>query len=79
MKELALLCGLLSGVFGVISALAFLSGSRAMPWDLQTWKGQTQPEIDFRAKAQRRNRAGLFTLATAFIFSAVSAIASYYS
>lgn len=78
MKEVAFLCGLLSGLCGVASAIAFLKGSKAMPWDMQTWSGQTEFEKTFRASADRWNKAGIVCLLAAFVLSAAAALASYY-
>lgn len=78
MKEVALICGLLAGLLGVISGVAFLNGSKAMPWDLQSYKSQTEPERAFRATAQWWNRLGVFALMAAFALSAASSLASYY-
>jgi len=78
-KEFALICGLLSGLSGVLSALAFLKGSKIMPWEMQTWKASTEPEMAFRATAQRWNRIGLASLFLAFVFSAAASVAGYYA
>jgi len=78
-KELALICGLLSGVIGVGSAIAFLKGSKGMPWDMQTWSGETEAEKAFQANAERWNRIGLVCLIVAFGLSALAAIAGYFS
>jgi hypothetical protein len=53
MKEMALICGLCSGIFGLASALALMRAGKAMPWDMQTWKGQSEAENAFRKNAQR--------------------------
>jgi hypothetical protein len=79
MKEVALVFGLLSGAFGVGSALAFLKGTEGVPWSIQTWKGETPAEQAVRAGAARWNKIGVYTLLTAFTFSAASAVASYLS
>jgi hypothetical protein len=74
-----LICGLLSGAMGVISALAFLKGSEAMPWDIQTWDGESDKEKAFQSAAKRWNRVGLAALGIAFILSAAGSVAAYYS
>lgn len=79
MKETALIFGLLSGAFGVASALAFLKGTSTVPWSMQTWKGETAAEQTIRDKAARSNKVGVYTLLAALICSAASTIASYIS
>ncbi|MGX9431412.1 MULTISPECIES: hypothetical protein [Bradyrhizobium] len=79
MKEIALVFGLLSGAFGVGSALAFLKGTATVPWSLQTWSGETPAEQAIRAEAARWNKVGVYTLLGAFAFSAASTIASYFA
>jgi hypothetical protein len=78
-KEVALICGLISGLSGVVSALAFLRGSVPMPREMESWDGETDPEKAFRTAAQWWNRAGQIALLLAFVFSVASSIASYYS
>lgn len=79
MKEIALICGFLSGVLGLFSALALMRASKVMPWDMQTYKGQSEAEKAFRATAQWWNRLGLGCLLAAFVLSTAAAIASYWS
>ena len=64
MKEIALLCGLLSGSSGVFSAIAFMRGSVQVPW-VQTWSGQTPAEQAVLLTADRHALwlAGLVRLA----------------
>ena len=41
MKIIALVCGLLSGVIGVLAAFSFLKGSKPMPWTCSpTWRSE---------------------------------------
>lgn len=79
MKEIALVAGLLSGLTGVGSAIAFLKGSKVMPWDIQSWSGETEAEKTFRARGTRWNQIGLGCLTAAFALSALAAVAGYYS
>jgi hypothetical protein len=79
MKEVALVLGLISGAFGVGSALAFLKGTAMVPWSMQTWKGETPAEQAIRDRAARWNKVGVYTLLAAFVFSAASTIASYFT
>jgi hypothetical protein len=79
MKEAALVFGLLSGLMGVGSAIAFLKGNTTVPWSMQTWKGQTPAEQTFRTTAVWWNKVGIFTLLAAFLFSVASTIASYFA
>jgi hypothetical protein len=79
MKEIALMCGLLSGGFGAASALAFLKGSKVMPWDMQSYKGQTEAEKAFRDAAQSWQKLGLIWLVVAFLLSMGASVAGYFT
>jgi hypothetical protein len=79
MKEIALICGLLTGGLGLSSALALMRASKVMPWDMQSYKGQSEPEKAFRTTAQWWNRIGLWCLLAAFVFSTAATAASYWS
>jgi hypothetical protein len=76
-KIIALVCGLLSGVLGALAALAFLKGSKPIPWDLQSYAGSSEAEKKFQALALRWNKFGVGLLLAAFVFSAGASIASY--
>jgi hypothetical protein len=79
MKVAALIFGLLSGAFGVGSALAFLKGTATVPWSMQTYSGETPAEQAIRARAAWWNKVGIYTLLAAFTFSAAATVASYLS
>jgi cobalamin synthase len=79
MKEAALICGLLSGIFGLLSALALMKGSAVMPWSRQSYSGESEPEQAFRKNAKWWTSIGLIGLFLAFAFSTGAAITSYRS
>jgi hypothetical protein len=79
MKEAALVLGILSGGVGVLSTLALMKGSTPVPWDIQSYKGQSEPEIAHRTLTARWTKIGLVGLFIAFVLSAASAVASYLS
>jgi hypothetical protein len=62
MKVIALVCGLLSGLLGVLAALAFLKGGKPMPWNMQSYKGQTEAEKQFQSIALWWNKLGVMLL-----------------
>jgi hypothetical protein len=76
-KLVALVCGLLSGTLGALAALAFLKGSKPMPSDMQSYKGESEAEKAFRAASLRWNKLGVALLLAAFVVSAAASIASY--
>jgi hypothetical protein len=78
-KEMALVCGLLSASFGLASSGALMKGSAAMPWSLQSYSGESEAEKAFRQSARWWTRAGLIGLFTAFALSAASSVVSYLS
>jgi hypothetical protein len=78
-KEAALALGLLSGLAGILSALALMRGSAPVPWDMQSYSGKSEPEIAHRASTGRWAKIGLGGLFLAFTLSAASAVASYLS
>jgi hypothetical protein len=77
MKEAALVCGLLSGIVGLLSALALMKGSAIMPWSMQSYSGHSEAEQVFRKNAGWWTWLGLAGLFIAFALSTVSAITSY--
>jgi hypothetical protein len=77
MKEIALVLGLLSGLVGVFSAIAFMKGAVVVPWSKQTWGGNTPAEQAVRNSAAWWNKVGIGTLLAAFALSAASSIAGY--
>ena len=79
MKEVALIFGISSGALGFLAALALMKGSAVMPWSMQSFSSESEPEGAFRKKAARWNLAGLIGLTIAFAFSVASAIANYCS
>ncbi len=79
MKEAAFVCGLLSGLLGVFSAVAFLNGATSVPWSQQTWSGETPAEQAIRAKAAQWNKVGIVAMLAAFGLSAVASVAGYLS
>ncbi len=79
MKCAALITALVAALAGFVSALLMIRGTAAVPWDMQSYKGNSDPEIGFRKTTRRYFAAGCILLAAAFAFSAVSAIASYLS
>jgi hypothetical protein len=76
-KIIALVCGLLSGLFGALAALALLKGSKPVPWEIQSSKGQSEAEREFRAAAMRWNKVGVALLVAAFAMSAAASVAGY--
>ena len=78
-KEAALVLGILSGLVGVLATIALMKGSAPVPWEIQSWKGQSEAERAHRASTASWTKAGLAGLVTAFLFSGASAIASYLS
>jgi hypothetical protein len=78
LKIIALVCGLLSGAIGALAALAFLKGSKPMPWDLQSSGGPSDTEKAFRSAALRWNKLGVMLLLLAFVLSAAASLASYF-
>lgn len=79
MKEIALISGLVSGAVGLGSTLALLKGSAVTPWSMQTYKGESEREIKFRADARWWTKAGLVGFFVAFVFSIIATVASYLS
>ena len=77
MKGVALVCGLLSGLFGALAALALLKGGKPVPWAMQSDNGQSEAERAFRAAALRWNKVGVALLVAAFAMSAAASIAGY--
>jgi hypothetical protein len=77
-KIIALVCGLLSGAFGAVAALAFLKGSKPVPWDGQSADSPTGAEKSFRSAALRLNKPGVAMLLAAFALSAAASVASYF-
>lgn len=78
MKEVALICGLSSGFFGLAASLALMKAGKDMPSDMETWKGHSEAEIAFREKAAWWNRIGLVCLFVAFGLAAAAAFTSYW-
>jgi hypothetical protein len=79
MKVVALIAGLLSALAGVVSTLCLMKGAAVVPWEMQTFSGQSDPEKAFREKARLYLRIGHFTLAGAFVLAAAAALAGYLS
>ena len=79
MKELALICGLLSGAFGVGSTVALVKGTAAVPWSMQSWTGESEPEKRFKRAVRCWFIGGMWCLGAAFVLSAISAAAGYLS
>ncbi len=77
MKAVALVCGLLSGLSGMISALAFLWGSKGVPWNMRTWTAETEAERAIEASARWWNKIGLVALLVAFVLSTAASVASF--
>jgi len=78
-KMASLIIALLSGFAGVTSTLCLLKGTATIPWEMQSWSGQSDPEKAFRTRGRRYLLAGLATLALAFVLSAMAAVLSYFS
>ena len=78
MKIIALACGLLSGLFGALAALALLKGGKPLPWEIQSGGAPTEAERAFRSAALRWNKFGVALLVMAFVMSAAASIAGYF-
>ncbi len=50
----------------VFSTLFFYFGSKSMPWELQTWGGDSIEEIEFREGSNRKARVGFILLSIGF-------------
>lgn len=61
-------------VFGVIAAVFFYFGSVTMPWSIQTWGGNSLPEITFQTKKDNMASIGFILLAFNFTFQAFALI-----
>jgi hypothetical protein len=78
LKIIALVCGLLSGGFGALAALAFLKGSKPAPWAVSSVDSPSKAEMTFRAATLRWNKLGVAMLLAAFVLSAAASVASYF-
>lgn len=56
MALLALIVTVASALVGAAAVWTGLNASKAVPWDMQTWKGQSPEEQDFK-EARRRDTA----------------------
>lgn len=79
MKEIALITSLLSAATGVLSTLALIKGTTPVPWGLQSWGGESEPERAFRRRSRRWLVSGLCALAAAFALAAASSVAGYWA
>lgn len=66
---------LLGLIIGVAAAVFFYLGSKTMPWDLQTWGGNSVQEAAFRNGRSSDARMGFMLLALNFSFQAAAIIA----
>jgi hypothetical protein len=79
MKMASLIVALLSALAGVASTLCLMKGTATVPWEMQSWSGQSDPEKAFRRRMRSYFVVGLVTLALAFVLSAAAAVLSYLS
>jgi hypothetical protein len=77
MKMASLIVALVSALTGVASTLCLMKGTTTVPWEMQSWSGQSDLEKAFRRKMRCYFVVGLVTLALAFMLSAVAAALSY--
>jgi hypothetical protein len=50
-----------------LSAIFLWLGSAEMPWAMQTWKGESEPERAFRRRRSRYARTGFLLLASGYV------------
>lgn len=55
----------------VVSAIFFYYGSQPMPWELQTWDGNSVAEIDYKAERLTQAHIGFFLLAAGSILQLI--------
>jgi hypothetical protein len=78
LRIIALVCGLLSGALGALAALAFLKGSKPVPFDVPSAGGPAEAGKTFRTAALRWNKLGVTMLLAAFVLSVAASVAGYF-
>jgi hypothetical protein len=74
---MATFLGLAAAGSGVLSAVLLFYGSQDVPFELQSWGGQTEPETRFRKTRKRLARLGFVFLAGAFVLQSAAMLASH--
>lgn len=77
MREVALATALFAAALGVFASVALVKGTASVPWEMQTWNGESGAENAFRQSVRWWLKTGFVALGSAFVFSAISAIAAY--
>jgi len=61
-------------VLNLIATILLFLGSKETPWEVQTWKGESEPEKAFRKKRSWATRTGFFSLFFGFLLQLIGVI-----
>lgn len=58
----------------LIAAIFLYSGSKSVAWEIQTWDGQSQKEVEFKKDRERYTKAGFGFLAIGFFLQLIGEV-----
>jgi hypothetical protein len=61
-------------ILNLLSAIFLYDGSRARPWEIQTWKGESEAELDFLLKRRRNSNIGFLLLFIGFLLQLIGSV-----
>ena len=75
--SMATILGMAAAVCGVLSAVLLFYGSQDVPFQIQSWNGQSEPEIRFKKTRKHCARLGFVALAGAFPLQFAAMLATH--
>jgi hypothetical protein len=58
-------------IMNLLAAIFLYDGSKVIPWEIRTWKGESEAELDFSCKRRRNSNIGFLLLFFGFFLQLI--------
>jgi hypothetical protein len=61
-------------ILNLLAAIFLYDGSRGRPWEIQTWGGESEAELEFSRKRRRYSNIGFLLLFLGFLLQLIGTL-----